>query len=209
MTKLTIRKSSRPPKRKASTPTRSDSESLSLSVPKRVKNVNKPVKSNINVTETVDDDSELESLPTPSAPVQDVSGEIFTLQKSCVMGVIPIIQDSDFVVLGEFSYRQFEISAIRKLTKASEAANTTFEWVSGKAVISSKSCRICDSLSIEVEDESSWKKVEKGVERWMLQNKKEIMVKLMLVYSKVGGTTVESSEDESPTSKKVQPPQCF
>jgi hypothetical protein len=209
MTKLTIRKSSRPPKRKASTPTRSDSESLSLSVPKRVKNVHKPVTSKTNVTETVDDDSEVESLPTPSAPVQDVSSEIFTLQKSCMMGVIPIIQDSDFVVLGEFSYRQFEILAIRKLTKASEAANVTFEWVSGKAVISSKSCRICDSLSIEVEDESGWKKVEKGVERWMLQNKKEIMVKLMVVYSKVGGTTVESSEDESPTSKKVQPLQCF
>ena len=65
-----------------------------------------------------------------------------------------------------------------------------------------------DSLSIEVDDESGWKKVEKGVERWMLQNKKEIIVKLTVVYRKVGGIAVQSSEDESPTSKKVQPLQC-
>ena len=124
------------------------------------------------------------------------------------MGLMAITQDSDFVVLGEFSYRQFEVSSIRKLTKASEAANTTFEWLSGKALISSKSCRVSDNLSIEVDDESGWRKVEKGVERWMLQNKKEIIVKLTVVYRKVGGTAVESSEDESPTSKKVQPLQC-
>lgn len=66
-----------------------------------------------------------------------------------------------------------------------------------------------DNLSIEVDDESGWRKVEKGVERWMLQNKKEIIVKLTAVYRKVGGTAVESSEDESPTSKKVQPLQCY
>jgi len=57
-----------------------------------------------------------------------------------MMGLMAVTQDSDFVVLGEFSYRQFEVSSIRKLTKASEAANATFEWLSGKALISSKSC---------------------------------------------------------------------
>jgi hypothetical protein len=209
MTKLTLRKSSRPLKRKPSTPPRLDSDSLSLTASKRVKKANKPVPSTISLSPTLDDDSDLEIVPTPVAPVKDVSGEIFTVQKSCMMGLTPIIQDSDFIVLGEFSYRQFEISSIRKLTKVSEAANTTFEWLSGNALISSKSCRVCDSLSIEVEDESGWKKVEKGVERWMLQNKKEIIVKLTVVYSKVGGTAVESSEDESPTNKKVQPLQCY
>jgi hypothetical protein len=156
----------------------------------------------------MDDDSDLEIPVTRPAPVKNVSGEIFTIQKSCMMGLIAITQDSDFVVLGEFSYRQFEVSSIRKLTKASEAGNTTFEWLSGKALISSKSCRVSDNLSIEVDDENSWRKVEKGVERWMLQNKKEIIVKLTVVYRKVGGTAVESSEDESPTSKKVQLLQC-
>jgi len=86
--------------------------------------------------------------------------------------------------------------------------NSTFEWVSGLAVISSKGTRICDSLSIEVEDESGWKKVEKGVERWMMQNKKEIVVKLTVVYKRVGGMAVESSEDESLFNKKVCRLQC-
>ena len=81
--------------------------------------------------------------------------------------------------------------------------------MSGKAVISSKSMRIADSLSIEVDDENGWRKVEKGVERWMLQSKKEIIVKLTILYKKTGGTNAESSYDDTPSSKKVQPlPYC-
>jgi len=76
--------------------------------------------------------------------------------------------------------------------------------MSGKAVISSKSMRIADSLSIEVEDENSWRKVEKGVERWMLQSKKEIIVKLTILYKKTGVANAESSDDEALSSKKVQ-----
>ena len=75
-----------------------------------------------------------------------------------------------------------------------------------KAVISSKSIRIADNLSIEVEDENGWRKVEKGVERWMLQNK-EIIVKLTILYRKTGGTNAESSDDETIPNKKVHPPQ--
>lgn len=82
-----------------------------------------------------------------------------------MLGSMAIVEDSDFVRLGEFSFRQFETSAIRKLTKVSEETKITFEWMSGKAVISSKGTRVADSLSIEVDDESGWKKVEKGVER--------------------------------------------
>ena len=69
--------------------------------------------------------------------------------------------------------------------------------------------RIADSLSIEVDDENGWRKVEKGVERWMLQSKKEIIVKLTILYKKTGGTNAESSDDDTPSSKKVQPlPYC-
>ena len=68
---------------------------------------------------------------------------------------------------------------------------------------------MADSLSIEVDDESGWKKVEKGVERWMLQNKKEINVKLTILYKKLGETDVESSDDEALSNKKVQLPQCY
>jgi len=42
----------------------------------------------------------------------------------------------------------------------------------------------------------------------MLQNKKDINVKLTILYKKIGGMNAESSEDESPSSKKVQPLQC-
>ena len=125
-----------------------------------------------------------------------------------MLGTTAIVEDSDFVRLGEFSFRQFETSAIQKLTKVSEEAKTTFEWMSGKALISSKGTRIVDSLSIEVDDESSWKKVEKGVERWMLQDKKEINVKLTILYKKTGERDAESSDDEARSNKKVQRLQC-
>ena len=208
MPNLTVRKSGRQTKRKPSPSTRSDTDSTPLFIPKRVKKSKNPNPRNSIVVRTVDDDSEQESPPPIPAWVKDVSDEIFVLQKSCMLGTMAIVEDSDFVRLGEFSFRQFETSAIRKLTKASEEAKTTFEWMSGKAMISSKSMRIADSMSIEVDDENGWRKVEKGVERWMLQSKKEIVVKLTILYKKTGGTNAESSDDESPSSKKVQPLQC-
>jgi hypothetical protein len=208
MPNLTVRKSGRTIKRKTSPSTRSDTDSTSRSFPKRVKKVNNGNRRETIMVHTAEDDSECESPPPIPALVKDVSNEIFVLQKSCMLGSTAIVEDSDFVRLGEFSFRQFETSAIRKLTKASEEAKTTFEWMSGKAVISSKGTRVIDSLSIEVDDESGWKKVEKGVERWILQNKKEINVKLTILYKKIGGTNAESSDDDSPSSKNVQPMQC-
>ena len=207
MTKLTIRKSGHGIKRQLSPSTRSDTDSTSNSILKRIKKVNNRIPKNTKAVYAVDDDSELESPAPVLERVKDVSGEIFVLQKSCMLGTKAVIEDSDFVRLGEFSFRQFETSAIRKLTNASEEAKTTFEWMSGKAVISSKSIRIADNLSIEVEDENGWRKVEKGVEHWMLQNKKEIIVKLTILYRKTGGTNAESSDDETIPNKKVHPPQ--
>ena len=208
MPNLTVRKSGRQIKRKTSPSTRSDTDSTPLSVPKRVKKSKNLNPRDIIVVHTVDDDSERESPPPIPAWVKDVSNEIFVLQKSCMLGTMAVVEDSDFVRLGKFSFRQFETSAIRKLTKASEEAKVTFEWMSGKAVISSKSMRIADSLSIEVEDENCWRKVEKRVERWMLQSKKEIVVKLTILYKKTGGTNVESSDEDAPSGKKVQLLQC-
>ena len=69
--------------------------------------------------------------------------------------------------------------------------------------------RVSDSLSIEVEDENGRRKVEKGVERWMLQSKKEIIVKLTILYKRIGGMNAESSDDDSPSSKKVRLSQCY
>ena len=127
MTKLTIQKSGHPIKHKTSPSTRSDTDSTSNSFPKHVKKVNNGVPKNTKAVYTVDDDSDLETPAPAPEPVKDVSDEIFVLQKSCMLGTKAVIEDSDFVRLGEFSFRQFETSAIRKLTKASEEAKTTFE----------------------------------------------------------------------------------
>jgi len=208
MPNLAIRKSDRTIKRKTSPSTRSDTDSTSRSVSKHVKQVPKPPRWDTITVGTADGDSDSESPPPVPAWVMDVSNEIFVLQKSCMLGSVAIVEDSDFVRLGEFSFQHFKTSTIRKLTKATAEGKTTFEWLSGKAVISSKSVRVSDSLSIEVEDENGWRKVEKGVERWMLQSKKEIVVKLTILYRKIGGMNAESSDDDSPSSKKVRLSQC-
>jgi len=50
--------------------------------------------------------------------------------------------------------------------------------VSRQAVISAKQIHITANASIIVEDGAGWKKVEKGVELVMMENKKSILVKL-------------------------------
>ena len=72
-----------------------------------------------------------------------------------------------------------------------------------KTVIFSKSMLIADSLSIEVENENSWWKAEKDIEPWMLQSKKEIIVKLTILYKKTWVMNAENSDDEALSSKKV------
>ena len=85
-------------------------------------------------------------IPSPSPPpaddhapddVLDVSQKEFTIARCCMLGSTPIMEDTDFVKLGEFSYRGFETTSIRKLDKAvAQAAKTGFEWDSGLATIS-------------------------------------------------------------------------
>src|SRR5438552_15394538 len=47
--------------------------------------------------------------------------------------------------------------------------------------------------NIAVEDNHGWKKVEKGIERYMLASKKDIIVKLAVLYSKTGVSDTDSS----------------
>ena len=75
--------------------------------------------------------------------------------------------------------------------------------MSEQAVISTKGVAMRDHLKFCIEDDSAWKKVETGVERWMRENKKEIRVKLTVVYNKKRGTVNVSSEDEDSEVKKV------
>ena len=208
MPNLTVRKSSRPPKRKGSPTTRSEIASTPKPAGKRAKStgfVNPETVKVVHDVDAADEDQDIQEVPKA---VRDVSGEIFTLMKFCMLGTEAVVEDTDFIRLGEFSYRQFEILAVRKVDKAAQDAKVEFEWGSGQVVISSKGTRVADNISITVEDESGWRKVEHGVERWMLENRKSILVKLTIVYKRKGGTSTVISDDDGGDSKKVPTFQC-
>jgi len=121
-----------------------------------------------------------------------------------MLGSTPIMEDTDYVKLGEFSYRGFETTTIRRLDKVAQVAETGFEWESGLATISARGVPMRDYyLPIAVEDETGWKKVERFVERWMRNYKHDIKVKLVIVYKKTKRTDGASSDEEDMRSKKV------
>jgi hypothetical protein len=205
MPNLTVRKSGRHPKHTLRPTTRSNVSSTIKHTAKRAKKaVFVHPDAPISVSSNDDSQEEVEALEVLEK-VKDVSREVFTLMKCCMLGSKAVIEDTDFITLGEFSFRQFETLAIRKVDKATQDAKNQFEWKSGQAVISAKGVRICDQLSIAVEDESGWKKVEQGVTCWLRENKKLITVKLTVVYQNKGGTDSASLEEEEGDSKKVYP----
>ena len=66
------------------------------------------------------------------AAVQDVSGVIFTVMKVCMFGSVAVVEDTDFVCLGEFSFRQFHILTLRRVDKAAEDAKCSSECCQDK-----------------------------------------------------------------------------
>lgn len=168
-------------------------------VPQPTANKNSASKAK-NVPEVEDaedvDDSEPE-------PVRNISNQTYSLHKSVILGDTVIVGDTDFLKHEEFDYRQFETYNIRKLNDTAEKGKFSFEYVSGTATIMAKGVRVCDNITITVEDNHGWKKVERGIERYMLANKKDILVKLAVVYSKTGESDSDSSDDEKRPTKKV------
>jgi hypothetical protein len=147
-------------------------------------------------------DDEVVIVPAPEVVI-DVSGYTYTLQKCCMLGEVAIWEDTEFHKLNEFSYRQFDTMAIRKLDRAVLDSKTNFEWVSGQVTLCAKNIAVKNQLKINVEDDICWKKVEQGIERWMKEKKTEIVVKLLVQYRKVSKDNDESSDGEGPPSKKV------
>jgi len=197
MPPLTLRKQGRKATAKENTPRPSES-------PKRLSNKNKRVhkptpKENRHSkrNHAPDDEEDDEDDEPEPVPVKNISQETYTLHKSVV------VSDTDFLKPEEFDYRQFETHNIRKLDDAAQKGGYEFEFTSGTATISAKGVRVMDNIVIAVEDNHSWKKVEKGIERWMLANKKEIIVKVSVVYTKTSEPVSDSSDDEQPTRKKV------
>ena len=91
-------------------------------------------------------------------PVKDISMETYTLQKLVMLGDNSIIADTDFVKIGEFSYRQFEQQTIRKLDNAVKDTEISFNLVSSIAVISAKGVTIGNSMQITVLAGEKWRK---------------------------------------------------
>jgi hypothetical protein len=146
--------------------------------------------------------------PSPASPTSknvsepdlsieiDVSDVQFTVATSCMLNTYEFLADSDIVKLGEFSYRTWNTKCIRKLVKAGEDGDFDADWVSGRAVISARGVAKANALSIVIEDENEWRKVETFVERWMKEGKREIVVKLTGTWRKKKGNVLLDDDDE-------------
>ena len=203
MGKLTVRKSGRAPKQAGKTPVALDLQSNTNPSKKHgwdsttVQSKHSSISRIPDEPEVISEDEELYK------PVKDISLETFTLYKSVMLGDIMVIGDTDFLKHKEFDYRQFETQAIWKLDKAVSDNKHSFEYVSGSALIGAKNVPVKNSMLITLEDNFCWAKLERGIERWMLENKKEITVKLTILYKKTGESDSESSDDDRPSKKKV------
>ena len=203
MPNLTVRKRSRGARVRVDTTTPSESEKRASSSNKHVGTTssaqNKASKQKRVETAVEDEDS------NDSEPdfVKDISQQTYTLVKSVMVGDTAVVSDTDFLKYQEFKFREFETHNIRRLEDAAKKGGFEFEHVSGSATIAAKGVRICDGIVITIEDPFSWKKVEQGIERYMLADKKEIIVKLSMLYTKINEISSDSSDDERRPRKKV------
>jgi len=142
------------------------------------------------------------SVSEPGPPSEiDVSDVQFTVATSCILNTLEFLADSDIVKLDEFSYRTWNTKCIRKLVKAGEDGDFDADWISGRAVISARGVAKANALSIVIEDENEWTKVETFVERWMKEGKQEIVVKLTGTWRKKKGNVLQDDDDEQPGGK--------
>src|SRR5579859_4670095 len=108
----------------------------------------------------------------------DVSDVQFTVSTTCMLNTHEFLADSDIVKLDEFGYTNWITKCIRKLAKAGTDGDFETDWVSGRAVISARGVTKANHLTIVIEDVYGWIKVERFVERWMKEFKREILVRL-------------------------------
>jgi hypothetical protein len=111
------------------------------------------------------------------------------------------LADSDIVKLDEFGYTNWITKCIRKLAKAGTDGDFETDWVSGRAVISARGVTKANHLTIVIEDVYGWIKVEKFVERWMKESKREILVRLTGTWRKKKGNVFVDVDDEQETGK--------
>ena len=202
MPPLTVCKSRGKANVEENTPKASKS-SKRVSSAKNVTTKGPPKQKKGDMTNAATDDEDSEEKHPYVPPVKDISEETYTLQKMVMLGAIPIVSDTDFLKLNEFNFQDFTTMNIRKADKYAKKGGFGFDTGPCTATISAKGIRVMDNINITVDDFLNWKKVEQGIKRWMLAGKKEIIVKLTVMYSKVAQSNSEESEDDRPLKKKV------
>jgi len=144
--------------------------------------------------ETEDDDA---------PAIIDVSDFLDTLSKHYMLGPEPVLEDTAFLKLGEFSFEDFNSQSMRKLGKTLDEHKYQPVWVSGQAVVSRKGLAKSEWLKFPVRDPTDWENVEKCIKLWMQELKKEIKVKLTVVHKKVPSRNTVDMEDEEDEPQKV------
>lgn len=204
MAKQGQRKSTRPLKPSQKRKTRSASPPPPNPSKKRAKTAKFIHHHEAITLEESEDEQAIPDPPQPPVHVKDVSEDIFMVNKCCLLDKDSVWNDTDWVKLGEFSYREFSQQSIRKVMKVAEKDKKEVEWVSGTAAISSDKAKASETISIEVENNVGWEKVEQGVERWMREkNKGTVSIKLSVVYKAIKTSVSDSLENESAPVKKV------
>jgi major membrane immunogen (membrane-anchored lipoprotein) len=75
-------------------------------------------------------------------------------------------------------------------------------------VISARGVAKANALSIVIEDENEWRKVETFIERWMKEGKREIVVKLTGTWRKKKGNILLDDDDEQCVGKPNKATVC-
>ena len=94
----------------------------------------------------------------------DISNVQFILSTSCILNAHDFLINLDIVKLGEFSYNMWNTKCIRKLAKTGEDSGFDIDWIRGCVVISARGVKKANHLSLIIEDENGWRKIEKFVE---------------------------------------------
>jgi len=87
----------------------------------------------------------------PTPPI-DISMNIFTLQKSVMVGNVQVVSDTDFPVLGEFNFRKFQTMNVRRVADAAKKGGFEFEADTCTATVSAKGVPATGRLVITVNE---------------------------------------------------------
>jgi hypothetical protein len=128
--------------------------------------------------------------------ILDIKNEEFTISQSVILGTTSILEDTDFVKLGRFNYREWEVEAIKKVDHAAVKARIGCILDKTTAVVGAKGVAKDRWLTFNILEAAAWRKVEGIVEKWMRQQKKDIVVKLTSVYERKAPINAVILDDE-------------